>query len=65
VSENFVSLVPVYIQLGKGNVVRLGRASVRGNTSLERHIRLKGVQQKPERALIAYYDDLLGDIENK
>ena len=65
VSDNFEMLVPVYVDLGKGNVGRIGRVSIRGNTTVERHGRLAGIKQKPERAMIAYTDDLLADIDNK
>ena len=26
---------------------------------------LKGLKDKPKRALVAYYDDILGNVENK
>jgi hypothetical protein len=65
VSEDFVMLVPLYLQVTKGRVIRMGRIPIRGNTSMERQIRLTGLKVKPDRAMIAFYDDVLGDIENK
>jgi hypothetical protein len=65
VSDGFVMLVPVYVDFGKGRAGRLVRVPMRGNTTFEKHARLMGVKEKPVRALIAYCDDLLGDIENK
>jgi hypothetical protein len=32
---------------------------------VEQHVPLKGLKEKPKRALLAYYDDILGNIENK
>jgi len=36
---------------------------IRGNSSLEQHLRLGSL--KPKRAMIAYLDDVLGSVENK
>jgi hypothetical protein len=65
VSQNFVMLVPVYLDLGNGRVARLGSATLSGNNSVEGHVPLKGMKEKPKRAMVAYYDDVLGNIENK
>jgi hypothetical protein len=64
VGKNFVMLVPIYVELGNGKVVWLGSAQVSGSNSLEQHVSLTGLKDKPKRALLAYYDDLLGTIEN-
>jgi hypothetical protein len=32
---------------------------------LEQQVPLKGLKEKPRRAMLAYYDDILGNIENK
>jgi hypothetical protein len=54
------------VELEKGQVARLGRLPIRGNTTVEQHIKLPGLGgQKPRRAMIAYLDDVLGDVENK
>lgn len=63
VSDNFVMLVPVYMEVEKGQVGRLGRIMIRGNSTLEQHLRLGNL--KPKRAMIAYLDDVLGSVENK
>jgi peptidase M1-like protein len=65
VSKNFVMLVPIYIDLGNGKVARLGSAQMNGPTTLEQHVPLKGLKEKPKRALLAYYDDLLANVENR
>lgn len=65
VSKDFVMLVPLYLDLGGGRVARLGSATLSGNNSVEGHVPLKGLKEKPKRAMLAYYDDVLGTIENK
>jgi hypothetical protein len=66
VSDKFAMLVPIYLDMGKGRVARLGRVVVRGNNTLEQHVRLPALKgEKPERVLIAYLDDVLASIDNK
>ncbi len=65
VGANFAMAVPVYLEFNNGRVLRLGSAKLRGDTSIEQHVPLKGLNEKPKRAVLAYYDDVLGDIENK
>jgi hypothetical protein len=65
VGDNFMMLVPVYLDWGGGKVSRLGAARMKGTQTVEQHIPLKGLKDKPKRALLAYYDDILGNIENK
>ena len=65
VSDNFMMLVPIYVELQKGQVARLGRILVRGNNTVEQHVRLGPVKEKPSRAMIAYLDDVLASVENK
>jgi hypothetical protein len=64
VSQKFAMLVPIYIDLGN-RVARLGSAAIFGNNVAEGHVPLKGLKEKPKRAMIAYYDDVLGNVENK
>ena len=59
VDENFHMLVPVYIELADGKVSFLGRARMKGNASVDEKIPLKGLKQKPRRAMPNYYDDVL------
>lgn len=65
VGKGFAMPVPVYVEFNNGRVARLGAARLIGNTSLEQHVPLKGLKEKPKRAMLAYYDDVLGSIENK
>ena len=64
VGQKFAMPVPVYLKLSNGRVARLGTARLVGNTTVEEHVPLKGLKEKPKRALLAYYDDVLGNIEN-
>jgi hypothetical protein len=65
VSKDFVMLVPIYLDLGGGRVARLGAATLSGNNSVEGHVPLKGLKERPKRAILAYYDDVLGNIDSK
>jgi hypothetical protein len=65
VSKDFVMLVPIYLDLGGGRIARLGAATLSGNNSVEGHVPLKGLKEKPKRAMLAYYDDVLGNIDSK
>jgi hypothetical protein len=59
VDDSFRMLVPVYLEMEGGDVMFLGRARIGGNMSIETKMPLKGLQGKPKRALINYYDDVL------
>jgi aminopeptidase N len=59
VDEKFRMLVPIYLELADGRVVNLGRARLAGNTSVEQKVPLKGVKDKPRRALVNYNNDVL------
>jgi len=52
-------LVPIYLEMADGHVMFLGRARLNGNTTLEQKVPLKGVKDKPRRAMVNYYDDVL------
>jgi hypothetical protein len=65
VSKNFAMLVPVYLELSPGRVARLGLVTVVGDTPAEVHVPLKGLKEKPKRALIDYYDELMANVESR
>jgi aminopeptidase N len=65
VSKDFVMLVPLYVELANGRIARLGSARIAGSGTTEQHVPLKGLKDKPRRAMIAYFDDVLGNVENK
>ena len=58
VNDSFRMLVPIYLELPNG-MFFLGRARLVGNSSFDQKIPLKGLKDKPKRALINYYDDVL------
>jgi hypothetical protein len=61
VPDNFKMPVPVYVELMDGKVTRLGSANMFGNTTVSQSVPLG--QLKVKRAVIAYYNDVLGMIE--
>ncbi len=65
VNKDFVMLVPIYVEMGNGRLARLGSARMSGSTTIDQHVPLRGLKEKPRRAVIAYYDDVLGNVENK
>jgi hypothetical protein len=59
VDDSFRMIVPIYLELGDGKAVMLGRARMKGNTSVEQKVPMKGLKDKPRRAMINYYNDVL------
>jgi len=59
VSQKFRMLVPIYLELADGTIVRLGSASPDGNTTIQQKVPLKGLKQQPRRAMINYMSDVL------
>ena len=58
VNDSFRMLVPIYLELPNG-MFFLGRARLAGNATFDQKIPLKGLKEKPKRAVISYYDDVL------
>ncbi len=58
VNDSFRMLVPIYLELPNG-MFFLGRARLTGNSTFDQKIPLKGLKEKPKRAAINYYDDVL------
>jgi len=58
VNDAFRMLVPIYLELPNG-MLFLGRARLAGNSSFDQKLPLKGLKDKPKRAVINYYDDVL------
>ena len=63
VNEHFRMLVPIYFEMGDGRTLLLGRARLTGNMTLDQKIPLKGVKEKPRRALVNYFDDVLASTK--
>jgi hypothetical protein len=61
VHDGFVMPVPIYVEMENGRVVRLGSATLRGNTTIEQEIPLGQLPVK--RAMLNYYYDVLATEE--
>ncbi len=59
VDDKFRMIVPIYAELADGRTVNLGRVRLTGNTSVEHKVSLKGLKERPKRALLNYNDDVL------
>jgi hypothetical protein len=59
VGEQFRMLVPVYLELADGRIVRLGRVSMTGNATVEQKVPLKGLKDRPRRVIANYMYDVL------
>jgi aminopeptidase N len=61
VDGDFRMLVPVYLELADGRVVQLGRARMKGNNTAQQQVPLRGLKQRPKRAMINYMADVLSN----
>ncbi len=61
VSDDFRMLVPIYLEMPDGRIFRFGTVPVAGNTTFNDRVDLAalGLKEKPKRALLNYYDDVL------
>ena len=50
---------PVYLELGKDRIVRLGAAPITGNRTTELKVPLSGLKERPKRAMLSYFNDVL------
>ncbi len=59
VPANFRMLVPIYLELADGRVLRLGAAAILGSMTAEQTVQLPKLPSPVKRALIDYYYDVL------
>ena len=59
VGADFKNLVPFYLELADGNVIRLGKISIKGPNSVERTVQLPKTPAPIKKVLINYYYDVL------
>jgi aminopeptidase N len=59
VDDQFRMLVPVYMELGDGRIIRLGRVRIKGNSTIEQKVPLKGLKEKPRKLMLNYMADVL------
>jgi hypothetical protein len=62
VPDDFRMIVPVYLDYGRGKLVRLGTATLHGNNSAETEVTLAA---RPERVLLNAFEDVLCTKEEK
>ena len=61
VSNDFLMLVPLYLEFEDKHTMLLGRGQMRGVVTLEQTINLGKLASAPKRILINYNDDLLSE----
>jgi hypothetical protein len=61
VSNDFKMIVPVYLELANGRVIKLGSTLVAGNTTKSEKVDLgaMGLKEAPKKVYINYFDDVL------
>jgi hypothetical protein len=59
VDDKFRMIIPIYVELADGKTVSLARANLKGNSSVEQRVPLKGLKDPPKRALVNYNYDVL------
>ena len=59
VDDNFRMAVPIYLELANGQIARVGSPHPLGNMTVEQKVTLTGLKEKPKRAMINYYKDVL------
>jgi hypothetical protein len=52
-------LVPIYLEMADGRLMNIGRARMDGNTTISQKVPIRGLKDKPKRALLNYYYDVL------
>lgn len=63
VSDKFKMLVPIYVELTDGKIIRLGSFTVSGNKTIEQTVPLDKLPAPVKKVVINYYYDVLS-IEN-
>jgi hypothetical protein len=61
VTDGFHMLVPVYIDMGNGNISRLFNVTMKGNHTLDTTVKLGKLPSQPKRLLLNYNYDVLSD----
>ena len=59
VTDGFIMMVPVYLELADGRIIRLGACRIEGNHTIEEAVPLTGLKEKPKRVILNYMDDVL------
>ena len=59
VDDSFVMPVPIYLELPSGRITRVGAVPMKGNSTFDKTIALRGLQEPPRDAMINYFSDVL------
>lgn len=59
VDDSFRMPVPIYLELANRRLFRIGMVPMAGNRTFEKQIALRGLKEKPRRAMLNYFDDIL------
>jgi hypothetical protein len=59
VTDQFLMPVPIYVELANGKVMRVASAPMLGNHTRQFKIPLNGLKERPKRAVLNYYYDVL------
>ena len=59
VSPSFRMLVPIYLELADGRVIRMGSASIKGSDTIDQTLNLPKLPAPIKRVMIDYYYDVL------
>jgi len=59
VDDRFRMLVPIYLEMADGRTVMLGHVRISGSSTAEQKVPLRGLKEKPRKAIINYMDDVL------
>jgi len=59
VSANFKMLVPIYLEMTNGKILRMGAVAISGPTTMDRTVPLPKLESSPKRAMINYFYDVL------
>jgi len=61
ISDSFVMLVPIYLQMQDGHTVRIFNVSIKGDKTVERTVRIGKLPSPAKRLLMNYNEDVLVD----
>ncbi len=59
VNDKFRNLVPIYLELNDGKIIRMGSTMLRGNNSIDQSVQVPKLSSPIKRVLINYYYDVL------
>jgi hypothetical protein len=52
-------LVPIYLEMADGRTVMLGHVRILGSSTAQQKVPLRGLKEKPRKAMVNYMDDVL------